>query len=71
MDDTDIRCGQEEQCCTQLLSKLSCEVERYPTEICVSQKLIQVIRQKLKHETQVVTKHEVALQANCMQRVWQ
>lgn len=61
MDDAELRRGQEEQCGAQLLCELPRQVQRHPTEICVTKQVIQVVRQHLEHQAEVVPKHEVPL----------
>lgn len=65
MYDAKLWCGQEQQGCAQLLSKLACQIERNTTEIGVSQEVVQIVGQKLKHQAKVVPKHEVSLQVHC------
>jgi hypothetical protein len=54
--------SKKQQCCTQLLCKLACQVQRNTTEVCVSEQIIQVVRKQLKDEAQVVTEREVSFQ---------
>lgn len=64
VDDAELRRSQEEQCCAHLLGELAGQVERDAAEVGVPQQVIQVVGQHLKHQTEVVSKHEVALQVD-------
>lgn len=50
--------------CTQLLCELPGEVKGDAPEVGVPQQVVQVVAQQLKHQTQVVPEHEVALQVD-------
>lgn len=62
MDYVQFGCGKEQQCCTKLLRKLPSEIQRYASEVSVPQQVIQIIRQKLEHQTQVIPPHEMSFQ---------
>ena len=65
VDDVELGRGQEQQRGGQLLSKLARQVERDAAEVGVAQQVVQVVAEQLKHQTQVVPEHEVALQFHC------
>ena len=62
VDDLCVGRGEEEQRCAQLLGKLAREIEGDPAKVCVAQEFVEVVREQLKHEAEVVAKHEVALE---------
>ena len=64
MDDLDVRCGEKEEGRAQLLSKLAREVEGHSTEVSIPQEFVQVVREKFKHQTQVVPIHKMTLHPN-------
>ena len=65
MNDPQLWCGQIQQSSAKLLGKLACEVEGDTVEVGIPQQFIQVVREKLKHETKVAAEHEVAFEAHC------
>lgn len=65
VNDAELGCGQKEQCCAQLLGKLSCQVERDAAEVGVPQQVVEVVREEFKDETQVVSEHKVPPQLHC------
>ena len=64
MDDIHLWRGEVEKCRAELLGKLACQVQRDSTEVGVPEKLVEVVREKLKDKAEVVTKHKVTLQAD-------
>lgn len=64
MDDLDVRGGEEQKSCAQLLSKLACQVQRHSSEVGVAQKLVEIVREQLKHKAEVVPIHEVPFHPN-------
>ncbi|KAF7242430.1 putative beta-glucosidase I, partial [Varanus komodoensis] len=64
VDNAELRCGQEEQSSAQLLGKLACEVERDATEVGVTEQVIEVVGQQLKHQAQMAPEHEMPLQVH-------
>lgn len=62
MDYVEFGCGEEQQCCAELLRKLPSEIQRYASEVGVPQQVIQVVGQKLEHQTQMVPPHEMSFQ---------
>ena len=65
VDDVQLRRGQVEQRRAQLLRKLARQVEGDPAEVGVTQQVVQVVAQQLKHKAQVVAEHKVSLQTHC------
>lgn len=65
MDDAELGCRQEKQRSAQLLGKLACEVERHAAEVGVTEQVIEVVGQQLKHQAQVAPEHEMPLQVHC------
>ncbi len=61
MDDLDFRSREKEEGSAQLLRKLACEVEGHSAEVGVTKEFVQVVRQQLKHQAQVVPIHKVTL----------
>jgi len=56
---------EEQQRRAQLLRKLARQIQRDAAEVGVAQQVVQVVRQQLKHETQVRSEHELPLQLHC------
>lgn len=53
---------KEQERRAQLLRELAREVERHAAEVGVAQQIVQVVREQLEHEAQVVPPHEVPFQ---------
>lgn len=51
--------GKEEQSGAELLGKLSSQVQRYAPEVGVSQQVVQIVGEELKHQTQVIAEHKM------------
>ena len=68
MYDAELARSQERQRRTQLLGELSREVERDAAEVRVAQQIVQVVREQLEDQTQVVAVHKVALQLHYIRR---
>ena len=51
--------------CAELLCKFPGEIEGNSSEVGISQKVIEVVAQQLKHQTQMVPEHKVTLQVDC------
>ena len=66
MNDIDLRCGEEQQCRTQLLSKLACQVKRDPMEVGVAEQFVEIVGEEFKYQAEVVTEREVTFQAHCV-----
>ena len=60
MDDVEFRSGEEEERRAQLLRELAGQVERHAAEVGVAQQVVEVVREQLEHQAQVVAEHEVA-----------
>jgi len=58
------RSSEEQQRRAQLLRKLARQIERHPAVVCVAQQVVKVVRQQLKDEEQMITKHKMSLQLN-------
>lgn len=54
--------AQEQERGAKLLRELPGEVERDAAEVGVAEQVVQVVREQLEHQAQVVSPHEVALQ---------
>ena len=65
MNHIDVRHGQEQQGSAELLGKLACQIQRDPAKIGVTQQLVEIVGEQFKDKTQVVTKHERALELYC------
>ena len=65
VNDAELRRGQEEQRCAELLRQLPRQVQRDSAEVRVAQEVVQVVGKQLEHQAQVVPKHEVPLQVHC------
>ena len=65
MDDVELRRGEEQKRCAQLLRKLPREVEGDAAEVCVPQQVVEVVGEQFEDQTQVVAEHEVLLQLHC------
>lgn len=61
MYNTQFRRGEEKQGGAQLLGKLASQIERDAAKVGVAQQIVQIVRQQLKHQAQVVAPHKVAL----------
>lgn len=55
-------CAKEQKSRAQLLRKFAREVQRDATEIGVPQQIVQIIRQQLKNEAQMIAPHKVTLE---------
>ena len=66
MDDVDLRRGEEQQCRTQLLSKLACQIKRDPMEVGVVKQFVEIVGEEFKYQAEVVAEHEVTFQAHCV-----
>lgn len=58
-------CAQEQEGRAQLLRKFAREVQRDATEICVPKQIVQVIREQLEDEAQMIAPHKMALELDC------
>jgi len=65
VDNVELRRCEEQQRRAQLLCKLARQVQRHAAEVCVAQKVIEVVGKQLKDETEMRTKHELPLQLHC------
>ena len=65
--DMQLWCPEEQQRSAQLLRKLARQVQRHSTEVGVTQKIVQVVRQELKDKEQMTAPHEMSLQFHCQQ----
>mmetsp|Transcript_12095 Transcript_12095/g.33488 ORF Transcript_12095/g.33488 Transcript_12095/m.33488 type:complete len:216 (+) Transcript_12095:483-1130(+) len=71
MNHVHVGSGKERQCPQHLSRKLSYQIERNPSKLCVLEQFIQVERKHLKHKTLVIPIHKVSQQTNNIMLIFQ
>lgn len=71
VDDRELLGGEELKSCAQLMSKLSCQIQRNSFEVSVSDEVVKVVREEFEDEAEVTQliggrtlAHEVAVHVN-------
>jgi len=64
VNDVEFGRSKEHQSHTQLLCKLSRQVQRHASKVGVAQQVVEVVWEQLKDETEMGTEHEVPLQSH-------
>lgn len=64
VNDLNLRSGEKEEGCAQLLGKLACQVQRDASKVGVAKQFVEVIGEKFKDQTEMVTIHKVTLHPN-------
>lgn len=64
MDDVEFWGGEEEQCGAELLGELASETERNAAEVSIPQQIVEVVREQVEYETQMMTEHEMTAETN-------
>lgn len=60
VDNAQLGRREEEEGCTELLSKLARQIEGNAAEVCIPEEIVQIVRQQLKDKTKVVPPHEMS-----------
>ena len=68
MNNVQLRRGQEQQRRAHLLRKLPRQVQRHTAEGRVSQKVVEIVGEKLEDQTEMVAEHEVTFEFDCKRK---